>query len=79
MLLVFCALQLCVSDSGTLEVITQGKVGTANSLPDGTAAKAADGEHKQAAKPSPDPLPGLRRSFIKVPCLCLTLLLYHER
>ncbi|KAI4897637.1 hypothetical protein NFI96_015829 [Prochilodus magdalenae] len=48
-------LKLCVSDSGTLEVITQGKVGTANSLAEGAATKA-DGDHKQAVKPGPDPL-----------------------
>ncbi|XP_066527239.1 lethal(3)malignant brain tumor-like protein 1 isoform X2 [Hoplias malabaricus] len=46
-------LKLCVSDSGTLEVITQGKMGTANSLTEGSTAKTTDGEHKQTVKPGP--------------------------
>ncbi|XP_076874931.1 lethal(3)malignant brain tumor-like protein 1 isoform X2 [Brachyhypopomus gauderio] len=48
------SLKLCVGDSGTLEVISQGKVGVANPLTEGGGAKPADGEHKQAAKPTTD-------------------------
>ncbi|XP_035378264.1 lethal(3)malignant brain tumor-like protein 1 isoform X2 [Electrophorus electricus] len=52
-------LKLCVGDSGTLEVISQGKVGVANPLTEGGGAKPADSEHKKAAKPSPDPSAGV--------------------
>ncbi|XP_060749814.1 lethal(3)malignant brain tumor-like protein 1 isoform X2 [Tachysurus vachellii] len=48
-------LKLCVSDSGTLEVISQGKMSSANPLTDGAATKVIDGEPKQGVKPSLDP------------------------
>ncbi|XP_062871426.1 lethal(3)malignant brain tumor-like protein 1 [Trichomycterus rosablanca] len=48
-------LKLCVSDSGTLEVISQGKVSPANTLTDGAAAKTVVREQKQMSKPGPDP------------------------
>uniref|UniRef100_A0A3B1JMC9 Lethal(3)malignant brain tumor-like protein 1 n=1 Tax=Astyanax mexicanus TaxID=7994 RepID=A0A3B1JMC9_ASTMX len=48
-------LKLCVSDSGTLEVISQGKVSSANSLTEGAPVKPVGGEHKLALKPGPDP------------------------
>ncbi|KAI5095460.1 lethal(3)malignant brain tumor-like protein 1 isoform X1 [Silurus meridionalis] len=48
-------LKLCVSDSGTLEVISQGKINSTSPHADGAANKVMDGEPKQALKPSSDP------------------------
>ncbi|XP_047016353.1 lethal(3)malignant brain tumor-like protein 1 isoform X1 [Ictalurus punctatus] len=49
-------LKLCVSDSGTLEVISHGKVSSANPLADGAATKVMDGEPKpKVVKPGTDP------------------------
>lgn len=61
-----CVPQLCVSDSGTLEVISQGKVSSGNPLADGAANRVVDGEPKQAVKPGTEPSAGLQCSSDKL-------------
>ncbi|KAI2650065.1 Lethal(3)malignant brain tumor-like protein 1 [Labeo rohita] len=43
-------LKLCVSDTGSLEVISDGKIGSANLTTEGVQTKSADMELKQAEK-----------------------------
>ncbi|KAL2103761.1 hypothetical protein ACEWY4_000629 [Coilia grayii] len=43
-------LKFCVSDSGTLEVISQGKVGCANPVAEGLSAKGTEADNRQAEK-----------------------------
>lgn len=49
--MLLCFLQLCVSDTGSLEVISEGKIGPANLTTEGVQTKSADMELKQAEKP----------------------------
>lgn len=65
-----CVVQLCVSDSGTLEVVSQGKVSSANPLADGAPTKVMDGETKPAVKLGTDPSAGLQRSSDKLHTFC---------
>ncbi|XP_076132813.1 lethal(3)malignant brain tumor-like protein 1 [Alosa pseudoharengus] len=43
-------LKFCVSDTGTLEVISQGKIGCANPVVEGLSAKVTDADNRQAEK-----------------------------
>jgi len=43
-------LQLCVSDTGSLEVISEGKIGSANLTPGGVQTNSAEMELKQGEK-----------------------------
>ncbi|KTF74305.1 hypothetical protein cypCar_00044718 [Cyprinus carpio] len=49
--MLLCFPQLCVSDTGSLEVISEGKIGSANLTTEGAQTKSADMELKQAEKP----------------------------
>ncbi|XP_052449457.1 lethal(3)malignant brain tumor-like protein 1 isoform X1 [Carassius gibelio] len=48
-------LKLCVSDTGSLEVISEGKIGSANLTTEGAQTNSAEMELKQAEKTDPDP------------------------
>lgn len=50
-IILLCFPQLCVSDTGSLEVISEGKIGSANLTTEGAQTKSADMELKQAEKP----------------------------
>lgn len=72
--MLLCFLQLCVSDTGSLEVISEGKIGSANLTTEGVRTKSADMELKQAEKPGNHSLDAsglLHHSFIILTSMAL--------
>ncbi len=52
--MLLCFLQLCVSDTGSLEVISGGKIGSANLTTEGVQTKPADMELEKTGNYSLD-------------------------